>query len=141
MLLVLYLVFNEGYYATSRQLIRRDLCDEAIRLARVVCELMPEQMEARALLALMLLHDSRRDARLVRPQDFACWINSRRAKNLQVITFTRQPALTFCAVFGFGRMPERLIGERCLSSRTRRSADSSRGGWQRLSRRLVEAVR
>ena len=63
-LLVLYLVFNEGYYATSRQLIRRDLCDEAIRLARVVCELMPEQMEARALLALMLLHDSRRDARL-----------------------------------------------------------------------------
>jgi RNA polymerase sigma-70 factor, ECF subfamily len=63
-LLVLYLVFNEGYYATSRELIRRELCDEAIRLARVVCELMPEQMEARALLALMLLHDSRRDARL-----------------------------------------------------------------------------
>ena len=46
MLAVLYLVFNEGYEATSGSLVRVDLCDEAIRLARVVVELMPDEPEA-----------------------------------------------------------------------------------------------
>jgi RNA polymerase sigma-70 factor, ECF subfamily len=60
-----YLVFNEGYAATSGDtLVRRELCAEAIRLGRLLCELLPAHPEARALLALMLLHDSRRDARL-----------------------------------------------------------------------------
>jgi RNA polymerase sigma-70 factor, ECF subfamily len=60
-----YLVFNEGYAATSGDaLVRRELCAEAIRLGRLLCELMPASPEARALLALMLLHDSRRDARM-----------------------------------------------------------------------------
>ena len=63
-LLVVYLVFNEGYSATSGDtVIRRELCAEAIRLGRILCQLLPDQAEARALLALMLLHDSRRDAR------------------------------------------------------------------------------
>jgi RNA polymerase sigma-70 factor (ECF subfamily) len=63
-LVVLYLIFNEGYAATSGEsLLRRDLCAEAIRLARLVVALMPPRPEARALLALMLLHDSRRAAR------------------------------------------------------------------------------
>jgi len=62
---VLYLVFNEGYAATSGDaLIRRELCAEAIRLARVVVALLPDEPEATALLALMLLHDARRDARV-----------------------------------------------------------------------------
>ena len=61
---VLYLVFNEGYGATAGDdLVREGLCDEAIRLARLVCELMPDDAEARGLLALMLLHDARRAAR------------------------------------------------------------------------------
>jgi len=61
---VLYLVFNEGYDATSGDaLIRRDLCAEAIRLARVVVELMPDEAEALGLLALLLLTDARRAAR------------------------------------------------------------------------------
>ncbi len=64
-LVVVYLIFNEGYAATSGEaLIRTELCAEAIRLGRLVCELMPERAEARALLALMLLHDSRRRARV-----------------------------------------------------------------------------
>jgi RNA polymerase sigma-70 factor (ECF subfamily) len=64
-LLAIYLVFNEGYNATSGDaVIRRELCSEAIRLARLLCALLPERTEARALLALMLLHDSRRDARV-----------------------------------------------------------------------------
>ena len=62
---VIYLVFNEGYAASSGgALVRRDLCAEAIRLAKLLCVLMPDEPEAYGLLSLMLLHDSRRDARL-----------------------------------------------------------------------------
>jgi RNA polymerase sigma-70 factor (ECF subfamily) len=66
-LTVIYLVFNEGYAATrGDSLLRTDLCAEAIRLARLVRTLMSPQVpgEATALLALMLLHDARREARL-----------------------------------------------------------------------------
>jgi RNA polymerase sigma-70 factor (ECF subfamily) len=62
---VIYLIFNEGYAATAGdQLVRRDLCAEAIRLARVLLQLLPGDAETTGLLALMLLHDSRRDARV-----------------------------------------------------------------------------
>jgi RNA polymerase sigma-70 factor (ECF subfamily) len=62
---VVYLVFNEGYVAsTGDELIRRDLADEAIRLGRLLQELMPGAPEVEGLLALMLLHHSRRDARI-----------------------------------------------------------------------------
>jgi len=81
-LLVVYLIFNEGYLASGGDaLIRRELCAEAIRLGRVLCQLLPQQPEARALLGLMLLHDSRRDARvssdgeliLLEEQDRGLW--------------------------------------------------------------------
>ena len=62
---VVYLVFNEGYAATSGDaLVRRDLCREAIRLGRLLGTLFPDASEVAGLLALMLLHDSRRAARL-----------------------------------------------------------------------------
>jgi RNA polymerase sigma-70 factor (ECF subfamily) len=61
---VVYFIFNEGYSATSgSRLTRGDLCDEAIRLGRILAELAPDEPEAAGLLALMLLHDSRRPAR------------------------------------------------------------------------------
>ena len=81
-LAVLYLVFNEGYAATAGDvLIRRELCAEAIRLARLLAELMPDEPEATGLLALMLLHDARRHTRvddrgdlvLLADQDRAAW--------------------------------------------------------------------
>ena len=63
-LAVLYLVFTEGHTATSGEhLVRPDLCAEAIRLARTLVELMPDEPEAMGLLALMLLTESRRAAR------------------------------------------------------------------------------
>jgi RNA polymerase sigma-70 factor, ECF subfamily len=64
-LAVLYLVFNEGYVASGGDaLIRRELCDEAIRLARLLAALMPDEPEVLGLLALLLLHHARRDARV-----------------------------------------------------------------------------
>ena len=81
MLATIHLVFNAGYGPP----VRRELCAEAIRLARVLAALMPDEPEARGLLALMLLHDSRRDARtdangdlvLLEDQDRGRWDASR----------------------------------------------------------------
>ncbi|HET9249599.1 MAG TPA: RNA polymerase sigma factor [Actinomycetota bacterium] len=92
-LAVLYLVFNEGYAATSGPLIRTDLCDEAIRLARTVVTLMPDEPEVRGLLALMLLQHSRRDARtgpggemvLLEDQDRARWDHAMIDEGLAVL--------------------------------------------------------
>ena len=62
---VVYLIFNEGYAATEGdRLVREELCDEAIRLGELLCRLMPDDAEVRGLLALMLLHDARRAARV-----------------------------------------------------------------------------
>jgi RNA polymerase sigma-70 factor (ECF subfamily) len=64
-LAVLYLLFNEGYAATAgADLVRTGLCNEAIRMARVLVELMPDEPETLGLLALMLLQDARREARV-----------------------------------------------------------------------------
>jgi RNA polymerase sigma-70 factor (ECF subfamily) len=84
-LAVVYLIFNEGYSAYSGdELLRTDLCDEAIRLGRLLAALMPEVSEVLGLLALMLLTDARRDARvrdgnlvLLADQDRAMWDDSR----------------------------------------------------------------
>ena len=80
-LAVLYLVFNEGYAATSGELVRAELCEEAIRLTRVVHRLMPDEPEAAGLLALMLLQHSRHRTRsgsdgelvLLEDQDRSRW--------------------------------------------------------------------
>ena len=93
-MLVVYLIFNEGYSASSGDAaIRRELCAEAIRLARLLCELLPAQSESRALLALMLLHDSRRSARvdengevvLLEEQDRSLWDREQIREGLELV--------------------------------------------------------
>lgn len=93
-LAVIYLVFNEGYSASSGDdPVRRDLCSEAIRLGRVLVELMPDEPEVSGLLALMLLQDSRRHARistdggpvLLEDQDRSTWDREEIAEGLDLV--------------------------------------------------------
>jgi RNA polymerase sigma-70 factor, ECF subfamily len=93
-LAVLYLVFNEGYSATAGDaLVRHDLCEEAIRLAKLLAVLMPDEAETLGLLALLLLQDSRRNARtgadgqivLLEDQDRSLWNGPRIDEGLRVL--------------------------------------------------------
>ncbi|HKH42050.1 MAG TPA: RNA polymerase sigma factor [Solirubrobacterales bacterium] len=93
-LATLYLIFNEGYFASSTDaLIRTELADEAIRLARVLVETLPGDPESRALLALMLLQHSRRAARLdesgkmilLEDQDRSLWDRAQIEEGLRLV--------------------------------------------------------
>jgi RNA polymerase sigma-70 factor (ECF subfamily) len=91
---VIYLIFNEGYAATGGDtLVRTDLCAEAVRLARVLCDLMPNETENIGLLALMLLQDSRREARInnhgelviLEEQDRSTWDKKKIAEGVRLV--------------------------------------------------------
>ena len=91
---VVYLVFNEGYARTEGDgLVRTDLCREAIRLGRLLLELLPEEPEAEGLLALMLLHDARRSTRIdatgalipLEEQDRSHWQRDEIAEGLAIL--------------------------------------------------------
>jgi RNA polymerase sigma-70 factor (ECF subfamily) len=93
-LMVLYLIFNEGYEASEGdRLVRGELCSEAIRLGRLLGKLMPDDAEVWGLLALMLLHDSRRAARVdqqgrylpLNEQDRALWDQGRIREGLRAL--------------------------------------------------------
>ena len=98
---VIYLIFNEGYAATAGdQLVRGELCSEAIRLGRILCELLPHEPENIGLLALMLLHDSRSEARVredrlvtLEEQDRSLWDRVKITEGLLLVeqAFTSGP--------------------------------------------------
>jgi RNA polymerase sigma-70 factor (ECF subfamily) len=93
-LAVLYLIFNEGYAASAGDtLVRRELCAEAVRLGRVLAELMPDEGEALGLLALLLLHDARREGRvgpagelvLLEDQDRGRWDRAKIGEGIRLL--------------------------------------------------------
>ena len=104
-LAVVYLIFNEGYSASSgEEVLRTELCDEAIRLGRLLVTLIPQESETLGLLALMLLIDARRDARIVggqlvllSEQDRTLWDKSKieEGRSLMRICLTRSRPGTY----------------------------------------------
>src|SRR5688500_11974419 len=93
-LAVVYLVFNEGYSASGGAThVRAELCEEAIRLGKLLAVLMPDEAEALGLLALLLLHDARREARvgptgelvLLDDQERSLWNRDRIAEGRRVL--------------------------------------------------------
>ncbi len=134
-LAVLYLVFNEGYSATSGDaLVRRDLCAEAIRLARLLADLMPDALEARGLLALLLLQDSRREARtgpggelvLLEDQDRTRWDAAEIDEGLALVEdgFRRLPA---------GTMPGSYLVQAAIAACHGRSGAAAETPWAEIA--------
>ena len=91
---MIYLIFNEGYCATSGDsLTRHELCGEAIRLCRILVNLLPHDAEAKGLLALMILHDSRRETRLndmgelvlLEEQDRSAWDQTKIREGIAIL--------------------------------------------------------
>jgi RNA polymerase sigma-70 factor (ECF subfamily) len=127
---VIYLVFNEGYAAShGDELVRADLCAEAIRLGRIVCELITGNSEAQGLLALMLLQDSRRSTRvnsdgdiaLLEEQDRTRWNRGQIREGLELIN----------SAFSGGPPGPYLIQAAIASvhARARRAADTN---WREI---------
>jgi predicted RNA polymerase sigma factor len=115
---VVYLIFNEGYASSGGEtLVRGDVCDEALRLGRLLAELMPDEPEVLGLLALMLLQDSRRDARIaadgtlvtLEQQDRSAWDG--RATRSRKVRHSRSRRCG-CAVSGSSSC--RLRSQRCM---------------------------
>jgi RNA polymerase sigma-70 factor (ECF subfamily) len=139
-LAVLYLLFNEGYTATAGAgLIRGQLCDEAIRLARALAQLMPGQPDVAGLLALMLFQHSRRRARIdahgdlvtLESQDRSQWDAAEIAEGLELTT--AGPASVAGPAEAAG--PYRLQAEiAACHARARRAADTD---WAAIARRYA----
>ena len=128
---VLYLIFNEGYSATDgERLVRAELCGEAIRLARLLCELMPGEAEVWGLLALMLLHDARRDARVapdgrylaLEEQDRERWDRERLGEGLEAL----DRAMRF-------RRPGQYQLQAAITAVHVRGADTGTTDWEQIA--------
>jgi RNA polymerase sigma-70 factor, ECF subfamily len=128
---VVYLIFNEGYAAAEGEhLVRGELCAEAIRLGRLLCELMPDEAEAWGLYALMLLHDSRRSARVdaagryvaLDEQDRALWDRERIAAGLHAL----ERAVRL-------RMPGRYQLQAAITALHVQAADPDATDWRQIA--------
>jgi RNA polymerase sigma-70 factor, ECF subfamily len=130
-LATVYLIFNEGYRASeSSSLVREELCADAIRLGRVLRELMPREPEVTALLALMLLIDSRRAARtdargglvLLDEQDRSLWDRAQIAEGLQLVAEARASG------------PSPYVIEAAIAAEHSRAPTAAKTDWPRIVR-------
>ena len=130
-LATIYLVFNEGYLASGADsLTRAELCREAIRLGRVLAEAMPAEPEPQALLALMLLQDSRRAARtgpdgelvLLADQDRELWDGAEIAEGLELAERAR------------GAGPSSYTVQALIAAEHARAASAAETNWARIVR-------
>jgi RNA polymerase sigma-70 factor (ECF subfamily) len=136
-LATLYLIFNEGYFASGADsLIRTELADEAIRLTRVLVETLPGDPEARALLALMLLQNSRREARvdeagemvLLEDQDRSRWDSEQIGEGLALVE-------SLTGVVGPYSIQARIAAEH---ARAERAGDTD---WRRIELLYAQLTR
>lgn len=127
----LYLVFNEGYAASAGDaLVRKSLCAEGIRLAELVCELLPDEGEPRGLLALMLLTDARRAARVdaagelvtLEEQDRSLWDRARIERALPLV----EEALR-------GRPPRAYALQAAIAALHARAARAEDTDWRQIA--------
>ena len=144
-LAVVYLIFNEGYGASGgERLVRGELCSEAIRLGRLLARLMPDEAEVHGLLALMLLHDSRRAARVdergryvpLDEQDRAQWDEGRIREGLRALETAlalRRPGRTSCRPRSPRCTPRRRRARRRTGRRSPSSTARSAGSRRRPS--------
>ena len=138
-LLVIYLVFNEGYSASSGEhVVRGELCAHAIHVGRVLSELMPEEGEVIGLLALMLLQDSRREARtdaegdlvLLRDQDRSLWNRAQIDEGLRL-----------CRKGHGGQSIGAYAIQAAIAAEHARAADTADTDWKEILRLYGELLR
>jgi RNA polymerase sigma-70 factor, ECF subfamily len=128
---VVYLVFNEGYSASAgADLIRADLCAEAIRLGRQLSELLPDEREAKGLLALMLLNDARRDTRvdaqgdlvLLEDQDRTRWDRQKITEGVALVEHALR-----------GGRPGVFTVQAAIAALHAQAADSAKTDWAQIA--------
>ena len=138
-LFVVYLVFNEGYAGTDAEsLVRAELCADAIRLTRLLAELMPDESEVLGLLALMLLQDSRRAARtdargsfvLLEDQDRSRWDRSEIEEGLALV----ERSLRLGPVGPY-------VLQAAIAAEHARSIPAERTDWPRIGELYAELAR
>ena len=132
-MVVVYLVFNEGYAASfGERLVRHELCDQAIRLGRMLVELLPAHAEPKGLLALMLLHDSRRGTRLdgsgdlvlLEDQDRARWDRGQ---------IDEGAALVEAALRGGGRPPGAYALQAAIAAVHAQAPTAAATDWRQIT--------
>ena len=132
-MVVVYLVFNEGYTASfGARLVRNELCEQAIRLGRMLVELLPIHAEPKGLLALMLLHDSRRETRLDASGDLVLLEDQDRARwdRAQIDEGT---ALVEAALSEGGRPPGPYALQAAIAALHAQAATAAATDWPQIA--------
>jgi len=132
-MVVVYLVFNEGYAASfGERLVRHELCAQAIRLGRLLVELLPAHAESKGLLALMLLHDSRRATRLDGAGDIVLLEDQDRVR-WDRVEIDEGAALVEDALRGAGRPPGPYALQAAIAAVHAQASTAAATDWRQIA--------